>query len=89
MAHTVTQYLLDKTRNPQNAEKFEALIKNDDPDLSGGVSYVKSDRHANYINKAAYMKYLNKLDKNMKWTPLNMLNKSEGSVSVEISAADA
>jgi len=89
MAHMVTQYLLDKTRNPQNAAQFEALIKSDDPDLSGGVNYVKSDRHANYINKSAYMKYLKKMDKRMKWTPLDKLNKTEGNIAVELAAQQA
>jgi len=88
MAHMVTQYLLDKTRNPQNAAKFETFIKSDAPDLSGGVNYVKSDRHTNYINKAAYMKYLKKMDKRMSWTPLDKLNQSEGSINVELATLD-
>ena len=84
MAHVVTEYLQDRTRNPANAEKFEQMIKSDDPDLSGGVNYVKSNRHANYINKGAYSKYLRKIDKKMKWVPLDKKNKKEGSLNVDL-----
>lgn len=67
MAHTISQYLKDLRDNPQQAKAFQEKMQTDNPDLSGGVSYVKSQRHANYVNKDRYRDYLKKTWKKMAW----------------------
>ncbi|WP_326584616.1 NAD(P)-binding domain-containing protein [Streptomyces sp. NBC_00481] len=68
IAHLITQYLDDQRHRPERARRFEALIRADHPDLSGGINFVGSDRHAAYIEVRAYKKYLRKLQKRMDWT---------------------
>lgn len=67
MAHTISQYLKDLRDNTQQAKAFQEKIQTDSPDLSGGVSYVKSQRHANYVNKDRYRDYLKTTWKKMGW----------------------
>lgn len=67
MAHTISQYLQDMRDNPERAHAFFQRAQSDKPDLSGGVSYVKSKRHANYVNKDRYKAYLQQTWKKMGW----------------------
>lgn len=63
MAKVISLYLKNQINNSEKVKIFNTLIQEDQPDLSGGVKYVKSARHSNYINKNAYTKYMNKLIK--------------------------
>lgn len=42
----------------QRKEEITALKRADQPDLRGGVSYVDSPRHTNYVERETYMAYL-------------------------------
>ena len=48
----------------------DRLIHGDQPDLSGGIHFVGSARHAVYIEIAAYKKYIEKLRRSMGWPEL-------------------
>lgn len=67
MAHTIACYFSAQTNEPTKAMRFADMIKTDRPDLSGGVHYLNSARHANYINKDSYKQYLERVWKNMGW----------------------
>lgn len=70
MADLISAYLKAKRHNHASAEKFARLIQTDRPDLSGGVQYIQSDRHAAYVNKNAYLKYIRKIRDRMGWPNL-------------------
>lgn len=70
MADLIAAYAKDRAENEIRAERFEGLIQKDRPALNGGVKYLKSDRHANYVNKHAYLTYLRKLRRRMRWPAL-------------------
>ena len=53
-------------RDPARAARFDA-IKPEEPDLSGGVKYLASDRHGNYVQHDAYLAELRRLRKRMGW----------------------
>ena len=45
-------------------------MANDSPDLSGGIHFVASDRHATYVEIDAYRKYMRRLRKKLGWPAL-------------------
>ena len=44
-----------------------SLKKNDRPNLSGGIQYVDSARHATYVKKSVFKKYSDKLMRRFGW----------------------
>lgn len=46
---------------------LDRLKSDDTPDLSGGMSYLDSPRHANYVNSHAYQTYLAELRDRFDW----------------------
>jgi amino acid transporter len=48
-------------------DELSELKRTDTPDLRGGVRYVDSARHTNYVERATYMAYLGKLRDRFGW----------------------
>ncbi len=46
---------------------LRAIVERESVDVSGGVSYVKSSRHANYVNTRAYRRALERLCHRLGW----------------------
>jgi hypothetical protein len=46
---------------------LDRLKRDDTPDLSGGIAYLDSPRHANYVNSHAYQAYLEQLRDRFDW----------------------
>ena len=69
-AHLIASYLNSQTQQPQKAEQFEQLICHDEPDLSGGIQFIKTQRHAVYLEVHALKNYLKKLHKQLDWPEL-------------------
>jgi len=67
MADLIARTLIAERDKPKLAKKMAKIIKTDTPDLSGGVAYVASDRHATYVNVDAYAKQIKRLRKMMGW----------------------
>ncbi len=70
IASLIAQYLDDERRRPEKAAEFRRFIATDDPDLSGGVRFVDSARHANYVEVRAFRRHIHRLIKRMGWVPL-------------------
>jgi hypothetical protein len=70
-AFMIAAYLRDQLDNPGKASPFDALIASDDPDLSGGLKFVKSQRHEVYLEAHALKSYLKRLRKKMGWPELS------------------
>ncbi|MEZ5219562.1 MAG: hypothetical protein R2715_23935 [Ilumatobacteraceae bacterium] len=49
---------------------IDGLIATDRPDLSGGIRFVGSDRHATYVEIGAYRKQLARIRKHVGWPGL-------------------
>jgi len=52
-------------------EELVALKRHDRPDLRGGIAYLDSPRHANYVNYEAYTAYLADLRDRFEWADLD------------------
>jgi hypothetical protein len=66
-ADMMCNFILDQEQRPKLAAKFRTLKKSDRPDLSGGIEYVDSARHATYVKKSVFKAYSNKLMRRFKW----------------------
>jgi hypothetical protein len=69
-AHAIACYLRDQLQRPEQARQFDQLIAHDHPDLSGGIQFVKSQRHEVYLEVHALKKHLRKLRQQMGWGEL-------------------
>lgn len=67
MADLIARAILADRDEGGEAERFAGLARTSRPDLSGGVQYVGSDRHATYVNIDAYQKAMKGLRKSMNW----------------------
>jgi len=88
ISNLVANYIDSQIREDGRASKFDCLIENDTPDLTGGLSFIDSDRHKSYIEINAYKKYLNKVSKKIGWNDLShdffeVLNSRNGSSQYE------
>lgn len=70
-AYMIACYLHDQINNLGGARRFDALIQEDQPDLSGGLKFVKSQRHEVYLEAHALTSYLKKLRRKMAWRELD------------------
>ncbi|WP_256662356.1 NAD(P)/FAD-dependent oxidoreductase [Pseudomonas sp. F(2018)] len=70
-AHAIASYLGDQLQRPEQARQFEQLIATDDPDLSGGIDFIKSQRHEVYLEVHALKTHLRKLRQQMGWGELD------------------
>lgn len=70
IAHLVAEHLDDARSDPARARAFRRIATTESPDLSGGVDFVGSDRHATYVEVRAYKKELKHLARRMGWEDL-------------------
>lgn len=54
MALLIASTVVAQQQQPEQAEKIQQFISGDEPDLSGKVRYLDSDRHTGYTNSDAY-----------------------------------
>lgn len=69
-ALTLASYLRAQLDDSPSAARFQALIRSDIPDLSGGIRFVRSDRHSVYYDYRAFTAYLSLLRRRMGWGEL-------------------
>ena len=70
VADVVANHLDDVRSAPERAARLRRIAATERPDLSGGVHFVASDRHANYVEVRAYRRALAALGRRMGWAPL-------------------
>lgn len=66
-AQLIAGYIDDERRGRPGARRFAQMIRDDRPDLSGGLKFVDSPRHTGYVDSAAFVKYLGKVAARMGW----------------------
>ncbi|WP_277374048.1 NAD(P)-binding domain-containing protein [Pseudomonas sp. AA-38] len=91
-AHLIACYLADQLQRPLMAREFEGLIQHDEPDLSGGIQFVKSQRHEVYLEVHALKKHMQRLRHRMGWSDLSEgyfapVRQQPGYVAVPLSRA--
>jgi hypothetical protein len=69
-AFTLASYLHARESAPARAARFEQLIQTDQPDLSGGIRFVESNRSNGYVDAHAFKSYLQKVRARMGWAKL-------------------
>jgi hypothetical protein len=67
MADLIARAILAQRDRPHEARRLAKLVWTDEPDLAGGMHYVKSERHAGYLDFDAYGKQMNRLRRQMGW----------------------
>lgn len=70
-AHLIACHLADQLRRPSMAQEFHQLIQHDQPDLSGGIQFVKSQRHEVYLEVHALKKHMRQLRQRLGWSDLS------------------
>ena len=70
IANLIASHLADVRDDPARAARFRELAAHDDPDLTGGIRFIASDRHSGYVEVHAYKKALARVAKRMGWRPL-------------------
>jgi len=66
-ADMMAGFLKDQDDRPEYARHFRERKANDRPDLSGGLNYVKSARHATYVRKAVFQRYCEEIFAEFGW----------------------
>jgi hypothetical protein len=68
MSFAIANHIKDRIDGKPQAEVMARMIREDEPDLTGGIRFVASDRHASYFDSDAWQKYLKKIFGKMGWT---------------------
>ena len=67
MALAIASYVADQLSDGGKAAELDRLIAGPDPDLSGGIKFDRSERHAGYFDADAYKSHMRKLYRQMSW----------------------
>ncbi|RDI19995.1 flavin-binding monooxygenase-like protein [Rhodococcus sp. AG1013] len=70
VTNILAQYLHDQEHNPSRAAVFDRRMATDRPDLSGGISFIGTDRHSAYVDSHALRDYLARVRGEFGWTDL-------------------
>lgn len=70
MADLIARTIRARANGGAEADRIDKLIANDRPDLSGGIRFVGSSRHATYVEINAYRKQMKRLRKRLGWPAL-------------------
>ncbi|MCH4578090.1 MULTISPECIES: flavin-containing monooxygenase [Pseudomonadota] len=70
IANLIAQHLSDVRTNPTRAAEFRRLAATHKPDLTGGIRFVGSERHAAYVEVRAYRKVLARVASKLGWQTL-------------------
>ncbi len=70
MANCIANAIADRDRDPARAAQFLKETRTT-PDLSGGIKFIESPRHANYVDSPTFQAALKKMAKRYRWTPVD------------------
>jgi cation diffusion facilitator CzcD-associated flavoprotein CzcO len=68
IGNMLANYLNDKELRPEKAAAFRKRVETEQFDLTAGLNFVKSNRHANYVDGHVYRATVQKVAKQMGWT---------------------
>lgn len=67
MAQLIAQGIIAQKEDGEAWQTLQRILAEPEPDLTGGVRYLDSDRHSLYVNARAYLKAVKKLCRTMGW----------------------
>jgi len=67
MADLIARAILAQRSNRDEAQRLGRMMWTDRPNFSGGIQYVKSERHVGYLEFDAYAKQMDRLRRHMGW----------------------
>lgn len=67
-ADMMCNFILDQRDRPDQAERFRRIKRERRPDLTGGISFLPSDRHRTHLENNAFRRASRKLTAEMGWT---------------------
>ena len=67
LANLVANHALDQETKPDRAARFRAMIEAGSADLSGGLRFVASPRHASYVHHPTFRRHVERLRRRMGW----------------------
>jgi cation diffusion facilitator CzcD-associated flavoprotein CzcO len=70
MADFITRGIVARAEGGEAGRALDALIGADRPDLSGGIHFIATDRHATYVDGPAYRKHLRRVRRRLGWPEL-------------------
>jgi cation diffusion facilitator CzcD-associated flavoprotein CzcO len=70
LATMIACYARDRVEKPERAARFRDLVAADQPDLTGGLHFVESPRHATYAEHDAFRHAVERTFKTMSWPEL-------------------
>ncbi|MDR3498300.1 MAG: NAD(P)-binding domain-containing protein [Parvibaculum sp.] len=70
MADLIARAIAARAEGGGKARAVDEIISTDKPDLSGGIKFVGSDRHATYVEIDAYRAHMARLRKRLSWPEL-------------------
>lgn len=69
MGFAIANQIRDQIDGKPQAALMDRMIREDTPDLTGGIRFVASDRHASYFDSDSWQKHLKGIFRKMGWTP--------------------
>ncbi|WP_374572729.1 flavin-containing monooxygenase [Phenylobacterium sp.] len=70
MADLIARTIAARRQGGTAAAAVDRLIREDSPDLSGGIQFVGSARHSTYVEISAYRKHMDNVRKRLGWPGL-------------------
>jgi len=70
MADLIARAIVARSEGGAAAQAVDALIGGDRPDLTGGIHFIATDRHATYVDGPAYKKHLRRVRRRLGWPGL-------------------
>ncbi len=70
LAHLIACAVVEDERDSEKSKQFRDLVRAGQSDLSGGVDYVDSPRHATYVHHDSFRAELERLRRTMGWPAL-------------------
>ncbi|MGZ6079815.1 MAG: flavin-containing monooxygenase [Myxococcaceae bacterium] len=70
MADLLARVVVARAQGGEAARAVDELISTDRPDLTGGIRFVATDRHATYVDGTAYRKHLHRMRRTLGWPEL-------------------
>ena len=70
-ADVLARVVVARAQGEAAAPAVDALISTDCPNLTGGIHFIATDRHATYVDGTAYRKQLKRVRRLLGWPELS------------------
>ena len=71
MADLLARAIAARAEGGEAGRAVDGLVATDQPDLTGGIHFIATDRHATYVDGTAYRKHLKRVRRRLGWPELS------------------